>query len=117
MLNRLLVGLADFSRRNALAVVLAGVLLAAFSGWMAAEHLGVSTDTDRMFSDSLPWRQRAIEFHKVFPQFQDLIVAVIDAQEPEEADATAAALAEHVAADHDHFKSVRRPDASPFLQK
>jgi hypothetical protein len=117
MLNNLIIGLADFSRRNALAVVLAGALLAAFSGWMAAGHLGVSTDTDLMFAKSLPWRQRAIAFDKDFPQFSDLLVAVVDAQEPEEADATAAELAAKLSTDHAHFLSVRRPDASPYLDK
>ena len=117
MLNNLIIGLADFSRRNALAVVLAGALLAAFSGWMAAGHLGVSTDTDLMFAKSLPWRQRAIAFDKDFPQFSDLLVAVVDAQEPEEADATAAELAAKLSTDHARFLSVRRPDASPYLDK
>jgi uncharacterized protein len=117
MLTRLLVGLADFSRRNTLAVVLAGALLAVFSGWMAAGHLGVSTDTDVMFAQSLPWRQRAIELSKNFPQFENLIVAVINAQEPEQADATAAELAQRLAADHEHFLTVRRPDNSPYLQQ
>ena len=42
---------------------------------------------------------------------------MIDAKEPEEAEATAAALAETLAADPAHFLSVRRPDASPFLQQ
>ena len=117
MLNRLLVGLAEFGRRHALFVVLAGCALAAFSAFYAAGHLDVSTDTDLMFSPSLPWRQRAVEFNKNFPQFRDLLVAVIDAQEPEEADATAAALADALAKDHAHFITVRRPDASPFLRK
>jgi len=70
-----------------------------------------------MFASSLPWRQRAQMFKKQFPQFTDLLVAVIDAQEPEEADDTAAALAGRLAADHEHFLSVRRPDASPFFDK
>jgi hopanoid biosynthesis associated RND transporter like protein HpnN len=117
MLTRLLVGLADFSRRNALAIVLACAVLAAFSTWMAMHGLGISTDTDQMFAQSLPWRQRAIQFNKHFPQFNDLLVAVVDAKIPEEADATAAALAARLSADHAHFISVRRPDASPYLQK
>ena len=54
---------------------------------------------------------------RTFPQFRDLLVAVIDAREPEEAETTAAALADALAADHVHFNSVRRPDASPFLRK
>jgi hopanoid biosynthesis associated RND transporter like protein HpnN len=117
MLTRLIVGLADFCRRNALAVVLACAALAVVSSWVAMHGLGISTDTDQMFAQSLPWRQRAIQFNKDFPQFSDLLVAVIDARIPEEADATAAALADKLATDHTHFISVRRPDASPYLQK
>jgi len=113
--QRLLVDLVDRCGRNALHVVLAGGILAAFAGWYAAGHLGISTDTDLMFAESLPWRQRAMMFKSYFPQFQDLLVAVIDAREPEEADATAAALAEALAQDHAHFLTVRRPDDSPFL--
>jgi hopanoid biosynthesis associated RND transporter like protein HpnN len=115
--SALLVGLVDFCRRNALSVILAGVFLVIFSGWYATGHLGITTDTDKMFAASLPWRQRADMFKKLFPQFQDLLVAVIDAKEPEEADATAAALAKSLASDHEHFLSVRRPDASPFLER
>jgi uncharacterized protein len=113
----LLAGLVDFCRRKALLVTLAGFILASFSGWYAAGHLGINTDTDEMFAANLPWRQRAEMFKKLFPQFKDLLVAVIDAREPEEADATAAALAEALAADHTHFLTARRPDASPFFDK
>jgi hopanoid biosynthesis associated RND transporter like protein HpnN len=115
--QRLLVGLVDFCRRNALAVMLTSAALAAFAGSYAAGHLGITTDTDEMFAANLPWRQRAQVFKKLFPQFQDLLVAVIDAKEPEQADDTAAALAESLTADPAHFLTVRRPDASPFLKK
>jgi len=117
MLIRLLVQLVDFSRRHALPVVIAGILLGGFAGWVASVHLGVSTDTDLLFKDSLPWRQRAAEMNRDFPQFRYLIVAVVDARIPEEADATAAALAAQLAADPAHFRTVRRPDTSPFLEK
>jgi uncharacterized protein len=56
MLNRLIVGVAEFSRRHALAVALGGLLLAVFSAFFAVHHLSVTTDTDKMFSDRLPWR-------------------------------------------------------------
>jgi hopanoid biosynthesis associated RND transporter like protein HpnN len=113
----LLVGLVDFCRRNALFVVFAGLILVIFSGWFASGHLGITTDTDEMFAASLPWRQRAETLKKLFPQFQDLLVAVIDAKQPEEAEATAASLAKALGDDHQHFLSVRRPDASPFLDQ
>ena len=117
MLIRLLVGLVDLSRRFAIMFVLGGVLLAAFSVWFASGHLGVTTDTDLLFKPTLPWRIRAAEMNKDFPQFRDLLVAVIDARIPEEADATATELARQLSADKTHFLTVRRPDASPFLQK
>ena len=117
MLIRLLVRLADASRRYSIVVLIAGVLLAVLSGWVASVRLGVSTDTDLLFKASLPWRQQAVEMNRDFPQFRDLLVAVVDAKIPEEADATANELAARLGADTTHFLTVRRPDASPFLQK
>ncbi len=117
MFQRLLVGLVEFSRRRALLVLIVSLALAAFSGWYASGHLGVSTDTDKMFASSLPWRQRSEAFGRAFPQFSEVLAIVIDARETEAAEATAAALATALAADHAHFRSVRRPDASPFLAR
>ncbi len=106
-----------FAQRWALPVVVAGLLAAMVSIWFAAGHLGITTDTALLFSSDLPFRQRAVMLDRAFPQFQDLLVAVIDAQEPEEADATAAALASALAADTVHFRTVRRPDALPWLHR
>jgi hopanoid biosynthesis associated RND transporter like protein HpnN len=117
MLIRLLVHLVDFSRRFSMFVVTAGVLLALFAGWVASIHLGVSTDTDLLFKDTLPWRRQATEMARDFPQFRDLLVAVVDARIPEEANATANELAARLAEDKTHFLTVRRPDANPFLEK
>jgi uncharacterized membrane protein YdfJ with MMPL/SSD domain len=114
--RRFLVGLVDCCRRNALLVALAGAVLAA-AGTYAATHLGITTETDKMFAESLPWRQRELAFEAEFPQFTNLLVVVIDAKASEQADATAAALAEALSADKAHFTAVRRPDALPFLRK
>src|ERR1700759_1879462 len=112
----LLVGLVDFCRRHAALVFAGAIAFAVFAGVFAATHLGIITDTDEMFSASLPWRQRALAFRAEFPQFTDVLAIVIDAKEPEEADATAAGVARALAADHEHFRSVSRPDSSPFLE-
>ncbi len=117
LLQRALVRLVDASRRHAWTVVLAGILLAAGSGFYASRHLGVNTDTDQMFSASLPWRQRAMALDRAFPQFQGLLVAVIDANVPEEAEETARDLTRALAADHTDFSMVSRPGSSPYLSK
>ncbi|HEY3909509.1 MAG TPA: MMPL family transporter [Stellaceae bacterium] len=115
--QRLLVGLVDFCRRHAVVVFVCALAVAGFAGFYAAHHLGITTDTDKMFAASLPWRQRQLAFSADFPQFNDLLVAVIDAREPEEAEATAAGLAKALAKDHVHFRSVTRPDSSAFLNR
>ncbi len=115
-LSSLLAGIVEHSRRRAPLMALLGVLLAALSGWYASGHLGVSTDTDLLFSASLPWRQREIAFNAAFPQFQDQLVAVIDAEIPEEAEQTAADLSAALQRDPAHFSNVQRPDASPYLE-
>jgi hypothetical protein len=112
-LPRLLAALADSSRRHAILVMLAGLLLAALCCGAAALRLGVSTDTDELFASSLPWRQRELAMNQAFPQFKDLLVAVIDGSTPEDAEQTATDLARALAPDTTHFLDVRRPDASP----
>lgn len=111
----LLANIVDRCSRHAALVVVACTLLGAVAAGLAVTRLGVSTDTDALFSSTLAWRQRAIALDREFPQNRDLLVAVIDAEIPEEADATAAALATTIAADTAHFRTVRRPDASPYF--
>ena len=108
--------IAFCAHRHRMVLVLA-VLAALGSVWAVATRLSVSTDTSNLFSTSLSWRQRGLELQRAFPQNEDLLVAVIDADIPEEAEATAAELAAKLSTDHVHFQSVRRPDFSPYLEK
>jgi hopanoid biosynthesis associated RND transporter like protein HpnN len=106
---------AACARRRLLVVLVAGLLALASLG-ATVKWMGVTTDTGTLFSASLPWKQRAAELARLFPQGDKLIVAVVDADIPEEADATAAELAAALQADRQQFSDVRRPDALPYLQ-
>jgi hopanoid biosynthesis associated RND transporter like protein HpnN len=114
---RLLAAVVSLSQRNAILVVIAAALLAALSIGVSSQKLGINTDTNLMFPESLPWRANQLAFNRDFPQVTNLIVAVIDAQIPEEAEQTAAALAAALAGDTEHFAQIRRPDSSPFLDR
>ena len=103
--------------RHRLMVIGLALALGAASLWATSTWLGVTTDTGGMFANSLSWKQRSDALGRLFPQNSDLIVAVIDARIPEEADATAAALQQALSADKAHFRSIRRPDDSPYLQR
>ncbi|MGH8148130.1 MAG: MMPL family transporter [Rhodanobacteraceae bacterium] len=93
------------------------VLLVVGSVIATRTYLGIDTDTDHMFSSQLPWRQRSMEFAREFPQFSNTLVAVVRAPTPEEARATASALARKLASDPRHFRSVSTPGISPFLNR
>ncbi len=102
-------------RRPGLTVLL-GIVVGALCFWAASARLGVTTDTDQLFAESLPWRQHDIAYSRDFPQFKDLLVAVIDGSTPEIAEQTAIDLQTALAPDKAHFASIRRPDASPYLE-
>ena len=116
-MSSLLAAWVAFCVRHSRPVLLVAALLAAGCVWLAHARLGVTTDTSGLFSASLPWRKHGIELQKAFPQNEDLLVAVVDGATPEEGEATAAALAAALAPDTAHFKDVRRPDASPYLER
>lgn len=101
--------------RHRAATILAAIALALVCLWLASTRLGVTTDTSTLFSASLPWRQRSMAIEREFPKQQDLLVAVVSGATPEEAEETANALAAAIEPDHTHFKSVDRPDNSPYL--
>lgn len=103
--------------KRASLVVALFMLLAATSVWISYNHLGVTTDTDKMLSDRLAWKKRSDMMGKLFPQKDNLLVAVIEADLPEEGRATARALADKLSGDHEHFNYIRLPDDNAYLNR
>ncbi len=103
--------------RRAWLVLALALLVAGGSFWAVTTRLGVTTDTGLLFDAGLPWKKRSAELQQAFPQNEELLVAVVDAKIPEEAEATARDLAAALSADKRHFISVTRPDASPYLAR
>jgi hopanoid biosynthesis associated RND transporter like protein HpnN len=110
-------GLVDWCRRHAWIVVALGAGAAVLLGWVTVSRISIDTDTDRLLSATLPWRQRGIAFDKEFPQNSNLIAVVVDGSTPEQAEAATAALAARLAAARDLFTSVVRPDGGPFFDR
>ncbi len=108
-------GLVGFCARWRFLVVAVAAVLVGLSLYAAGHRLGVTTDTSKMFSDSLPWKRTSQALSNLFPQNNGLLVAVIDAKIPEEAEVTAASLAAALRADTKDFVSVTQPDTSPYL--
>ena len=77
------------STRHAWVVIAAFLIAGVLAGAYVARHIAINTDSGKLLSSSLPWRQQEIKLNELFPQRTDLIIAVIDATTPEAADEAA----------------------------
>ena len=107
----------EFSRRHAVAVAIAAVLWSAAAGIFAATHLSIDTDIDKLLDPNLPWRQRETAMDRAFPQFSDLIVVVVDAATPDQAQDATDALSAELAGDKVHFHSISEPESGEFFKR
>ncbi len=102
--------------RHAWLVLAIAVVAGSAFGWIAINRLSIDTDTDRLLSEKLVWRQREIAFDKEFPQNADLIAVVVRAPTPEQAESATAQLTAKLKTSP-LFTSVSRPDGGPFFDK
>ena len=96
-------------------VTLASLLFAAAAGYFTSTHFAMNTDSAKLISANVGWRQREIRFDRLFPQQSNLILVVIDGKTPELAEAGAAGLTARLLQDKKLFPVVRRPDGGSFF--
>jgi hopanoid biosynthesis associated RND transporter like protein HpnN len=116
-LTATIVQLVELSSRYAWPVILGFSLLAMLSTVYFGRHFAISTDSNKLLSSSLPWRQQELMLDAAFPQRIDRIVAVIDASTPEAADNAADALVNALASRPDLIRTVSRPDGGEFFER
>ena len=116
-LSRLIVLIVATARRFAWLTVFALLALAVAGLVYTTHHLRMDSDTDDLFARSLPWRQAQIQESRDFPQFDNLIVAVVRAKTPEEAQETAAALNAGLKQDQANFIDSHYPAGSDFFTR
>ena len=95
----------------------AALVLAALAVIYTAGHFAMTTDTAALISPNVSWRQHERAFDNAFPQLRDSMVVVVDGKTPELAEDAANRLSQALAADHAHFRNVRRPDGGDFFNR
>ncbi len=116
-LDHVIERLVALSVRHRWLVLLACLALTAASALTAAHRFRINTDVERLIAPDVGWRQDEIQFEKAFPQRSNLLVAVIDARTPEQADEAATRLAEALSQHRSRLPVVYRPDGGPFFDK
>jgi hopanoid biosynthesis associated RND transporter like protein HpnN len=116
-MGEVLAAIVDASRRHAWVVTLILLLLSIAGGLYTAGHISIDTDTDRLISPNLPWRQRDAALDRAFPQNAGLLVVVIDAKTPDLAADAADALAKRLTDMPELYKTVRVPGGGEFFAR
>jgi hopanoid biosynthesis associated RND transporter like protein HpnN len=109
--------LVELSSRYAWLVLLGFLLVAVLSAHYFARHFVITSDSNKLMSSSLPWRQQEMMLDLAFPQRIDRIVAIIDATTPEAADDAADALVSELAPRSDVIRTISRADGGEFFER
>lgn len=98
-------------------VILGFLLVAIVSGSYFMRHFVITTDSNKLLSSSLPWRQQEVMLDLAFPQRIDRIIAVIDATTPEAADNAADALVNELSPRSEVIRTISRVDGGEFFER
>jgi uncharacterized protein len=109
--------LVQLSCRRGWLVILGFLLAAIVSASYFTSHFVITSDTNKLISSSLPWRQLELVLDKAFAHRVDRIVAVIEATTPEAADRAADALVSELSPRSDVIRAVSRPDGGEFFER
>src|ERR1700694_496082 len=77
------------------------------------QNFAIDTDTGRLISSPLPWRQRELQLDAAFPQQVDPLLVVVDGATPELADGAAKILAAALAKESGHINSAEEGERAP----
>ena len=105
------------SSRYSWPVIVAFLLVTIVSVGYLVRHFAITTDSNKLLSSSLPWRQQEIMLDRAFPQRIDQIIAVIDATTPEAADEAADALVKVLSSRSDVIRTITQPDGGEFFAR
>lgn len=97
-------------------LVLAG-LATLGSVWLAASRLGISTDTESLFSASLPWRTAMDRYEEAFPHAGHTLLVVIDGPTAGAAARMQDRLSRRLERADTLFASVYAPGAGEYFER
>ncbi|HWL73877.1 MAG TPA: hypothetical protein VNQ74_08400 [Burkholderiaceae bacterium] len=109
--------LVELSSRYAWLVILGFLLVAIASASYFTAHFVITSDTNKLISSSLPWRQQEVMLDLAFPHRVDRIVTVIEATTPEAAASAADALVNELSPRLDVIRTISQVEGSEFFER
>jgi len=108
---------AKFIEKKRLFLIIGITSLAIASLFSIKNNLSFSTSTSDMLSEKLHWRQLDIEYEKLFPQFLDNILIVIEAESPDLANDTAKNIYDSLKTNAKFLKDIYYPKNLSYLKQ
>ena len=114
MLNSAIVDIVDFCAQRRWSVLAIAIVLALAAATYDLKRFSITTDTQSLISQKLPWHQRQAALSKAFPETG--ISVVVTATTSENADRAADALAQDLSRRQDLFRSVSTPGSGEIFR-
>jgi uncharacterized protein len=92
------------------------LLLTVGAGAYASQSFAIQTDTGKLISPDLPWRQRELQLDAAFPHQSDTMLVVVDGATPELTDSAVKSLNAALANKPDQIKAVYDPVGGAFFE-
>ena len=115
--RRGLVSWVEQTRRFAAPVVLTAIIFAAVTAVYFVQNIKINTNTGEMLSAELPYRKLTDKIDRLFPQYSDNILVVIDGVNPDLVDDAADRLVAHLRNQPKTFGSVYDPVSLDFFRQ
>lgn len=115
--ERMIISWVQFIERNRLGVITAMIALTLFSVFYIKNNLGMSTGTSDMLSEELSWRKLDIEYEKLFPQFLDNVLIVIESETPDQASDAAKKIHSALKSDPTLINDIYYPAILPYFRQ
>jgi len=106
-----------FIEHYRLSVIIGICALTIASVFYIKDNLDMSTSTTDMLSEDLNWRKLDIEYERLFPQFSDNILVVIEAPSPDQASDTADLLYSALENDSKFLNDIYYPAQLPYFRQ
>lgn len=115
-LARILSDWVDRARLHAGAVLLGCAAVTVAAAAFAVLHLGINSDNVRLIAEDLPSRRNYEAFAKLFPNLENALLVVVDAETPELARDAAARITDRLDADPEHFADAYPAGGGDFFE-
>jgi hopanoid biosynthesis associated RND transporter like protein HpnN len=110
--------LVDRSIRRPWLVIALFAVLSLLGLYVTVTRFAITTDTDKLLQADSNWLRDKAAYIEAFPHLADVIVAVVDGDTPEAADAAASKLSDALTASPGPaIRKVWRPDGGPFFDR